>query len=285
MKRFLIPMNLQYFADGEGTESANTSEVAEQTTETVETADTETETDSVTEEVAEPQTQSAETNRAFADMRRRMEAAERKAAEVDALYAKQFGGYSNPETGQPIRSAADYAEAMAAQERIKAREELKANNINPDLIDNLIAQSPVVRQAEAATRELNQYRMQQQISEDLNKILALDKRFNSIEQLMSDPIMGEVAGYIEQHPGIRADEAYKIVNYDRALTSNTAAAKQAAINSIKGKNHLATGTALNVDDSAEDIPAQQLEMYKEAFPGKTVKELKALYNRALSARK
>ena len=286
MKKNLINLDLQFFAEGEGEASVNSQEAAEPETDTTNVDSTpETETNSVTEETAEPQTQSAETNRAFADMRRKMEAAERKAAELDNLFASQFGQYSNPETGQPIKSAQDYLAAMQAQERAKAKEELRANNIDPNLIDNLIANSPIVKQAEAATAELNQFRVRQQMTEDLHKILAIDNSFSSVEELMQSPVMNDVVSFIESHPGIRADEAYKIVNFDRLSSSKGEAAKQAAINQVKGKNHLATGAAVNVDESAEDIPASQLEMYKEAFPGKTIKEIKALYNRALSARK
>ena len=287
MKKFdtLLPMNLQFFAEGEGSEvSETTQEVA--APETEETVSEGTEDTGVEEvESTEPQPQSPETNRAFAEMRRRMEAAERRQKEVDERYAQQFGGYTNPETGQPIRSAEDYMEAMAAQERVKAREQLQQNNIDPSLIDNLIANSPVVRQAQEATKELNQYRIQQQINEDLNKILALDSSYDSIESLMKDPVMNEVASYIESHPGVRADEAFKIVNYDRLKSSAVGAAKQAAVNQVKSKNHLNTGASLSVDDSLEDIPADQLEMYKEAFPGKPLKEIKALYNKAISLRR
>lgn len=286
MKKNLINLDLQYFAEGEGEASVNTQESAQPETDETTVESTDEGTESVeTEEAATPQPQSPETNRAFADLRRRAEAAERKAAELDQYYAKQFGQYTNPETGQPIKSAQDYLDAMAAQERARAREQLKENNIDPSIIDAMIQNSPIVRQAEAATQELNQYRIRQQMNEDLNKILALDSSYSSIEELMKSPAMNDVVEFIENHPGIRADEAYKIVNYDRVLSSKANAAKQAAINSVKAKNHLATGSAVTVDESAEDIPAAQLEMYKEAFPGKTIKEIKALYNRALGARK
>lgn len=286
MREELLKLDLQFFADGEGSETSEgvtETEPAEQSTETVSEGAEDTGVNDV--EPTEPQPQSAETNRAFAEMRRRMEAAERKAADIDAIYAKQFGAYSNPETGQPIRSAKDYADAMAAQERIRAREQLKENNIDPALIDNMIANSPVVRQAQEATNELNSYRAQKQLDEDLKKILTFDNRFSSIEELKADPSMMEVAEYVVAHPGVRADEAYKIINYERLTSSNGAAAKQAAINSIKGKNHLATGAALNVDDNTEDIPAAQLQMYKDAFPDKTLKEIKSLYNKAIGLRR
>jgi len=287
MKNELVKLNLQYFAeDGEGTEGTgeNVTETADQSTETVSEGAESTENGAI-EEVTDPQPQSAETNRAFAELRRRAEAAERKAAELDNYYATQFGQYTNPETGQPIKSAKDYLDAMAAQERINAKQKLRENNIDPQLIDNLIANSPIVKQAEAATKELNQFRIKQQMNEDLNKILALDDSHSSVEELMQDPIMNDVVSFIEQHPGIRADEAYKIVNFDRLKSSAMGAAKQAAVNSVKGKNHLATGAALNVDDGAEDIPAAQLAMYKETFPEKSMKEIKALYNKAIAARR
>ena len=291
MKRLelLLPMNLQFFADGEegGGEGENVAEVAEQPTETVSEA-TESageESEGATEETTDPQPQSAETNRAFAELRRRAEAAEKKAAELDNYYATQFGQYTNPETGQPIKSAEDYIRAMAAQERVKAREQLRENNIDPALVDNLIANSPIVKQAEAATKELNQFRLKQQINEDLSKILALDDSYSSVDELMRDPIMSDVVAFVEEHPGIRADEAYKIVNFDKLRSSAQAAAKQAAVNSVKGKNHLTTGAALNVDDGGVDIPADQIEMYKDAFPDKTLKEIKALYNKAIGLRR
>jgi len=281
-KELFMPMNLQFFADGEGAESVNTQEVAAPETETVSEGTEDTGVEEV--ESTEPQPQSPETNRAFAEMRRRMEAAERKAADIDTMYAQQFGSYTNPETGEPIRSAKDYVEAMAAQERIKAKEQLRENNIDPSLIDKLIANSPVVRQAQEATQELNNFRVQQQIDEDLKKILAIDSRFGSLDELKADPSMSEVADYCQSHPGVRADEAYKIINFDRLSSQRVGAAKQAAINQVKGKNHLNTGAALNVDDDLEDIPPEQLESYKEAFPDKTIKEIKALYNKAKALR-
>lgn len=287
MKKNLIELDLQFFAEGEGdSSSVNTQETAAPEAEdTSVESTTEEATGEENVEPTKPQPQSEETNRAFANMRREAEAAKKAQADLDRMFAEQFGQYKNPETGQPIKSAQDYLAAMQAQERAKAKEELRANNIDPNLIDNLIANSPIVKQAEAATAELNQFRVRQQMTEDLHKILAIDNSFSSVEELMQSPVMNDVVSFIETHPGIRADEAYKIVNFDRLSSSKGEAAKQAAINQVKGKNHLATGAAVNVDESAEDIPASQLEMYKEAFPGKTIKEIKALYNRALSARK
>jgi len=284
MKKFkdLVPMNLQFFADGEGEGgSENTQEVAAPETEGEETEPTEAE--SVTEEAADPQPQSPEVNAAFADMRRRMEAAEKRAADIDAMYAKQFGGYNNPETGQPIRSAKDYMDAMAAQERLQARQKLQENNIDPSLIDNLIANSPVVRQAEAQMAELTNMRAQQEVERDIAEVLKLDPTLTSKDAIMNDPSFPQVLEKVQS--GMRLVDAYKLVNFDRLSSSKTAAARQAVVNQVKGQAHLSNAPGITTSDSLEDIPANMLETFQDRFPEKSIKELKALYNQTLKAKK
>lgn len=277
-----LGMNQQTEAEEAQEVGVNETEAADQSTEGV---SNETETTSVTEEAAEPQRQSKETNAAFASMRRELEAARRQQAEIDAMYARQYEGYVNPETGAPIRSARDYAEAMEAQARIQAKEQLQQANIDPKLIDNMINNSPAMRQAKAATAELNSIRARQMMDEDFKEVLRLDPTMNSQEDIVHSESYPAVVDYVRRHPGTRFSDAYKLVNFDRLSSSKGEAAKQAAINQVKSKNHLSTGAAVNVDSSAEDIPATQLEMYKEAFPDKSMAELKALYNKALGARR
>lgn len=278
----MLAMNLQFFAEDESeSEGANETEPAEQ-------SDVESEGSpegETHEEAAEPQFDTNRANAAFASMRRELEAAKRSQQEIDALYARQYGGYTNPETGQPIASARDYFEAMEAQERMQARAQLKENNIDPRMIDNMIANSPAVRQAKAATAELNSYRASRMMDEDFKKVLSLDPTKTSEEDILNDPSYLSVVGYIETHPGTRFDEAYKIINFERLADSRGAAAKQSVINQVKSKNHLSTGASIDVQDSDEEIPASMVEKYKEAFPEKSMKELKALYNKTLKSRR
>ena len=285
MKKFengLLSYNLQFFADeGEASEGVNEAAPADQPEDEGEV--TETENEGENEEVTEPQTQSPETNAAFANMRRQLEAANRRIADTDAMFARQFGKYTNPETGQPIRSAQDYYEAMAAQERMNAREQMQQNGIDPTMIDNLIANSPAVRQAQAATAELNNYRAQQKLEADYKEILALDPSLNGIDDILNDPSMPLMAERVAQ--GMSLVDAYKIVNFDKVFNSKEAAVKQQTINQVKGKNHLSTGAAVNVSSDLEDIPANMLEDFKDRFPEKSPKELKALYNQVLKAKK
>ena len=124
-----IPINLQFFAEdvdnADENEGVNETDLAEQSDEE---NDAEQSDESVTEEAAEPQFDTDRANAAFASMRRELEAAKRQQQEIDAMYARQYGGYTNPETGRPITSARDYFEAMAAQERMQMRAQLQENN-------------------------------------------------------------------------------------------------------------------------------------------------------------
>lgn len=281
MKRVLFPMNLQFFAEEDGadvneTETVNQSEGTEAEAET-------TETEGDTAEPTEPQFQSDKANAAFANMRRELEAAKKREADLNRMFADQFGEYKNPVTGQPITDARGYAEAFAAQQRLQMEEQLRQNNIDPSVIDRMIQDSPAVRAAEAATAELNEIKAQQMMERDIKAVLELDPTLNSAEDLYNDPKLPEVIEKI--NAGLSLVDAYKIVNFDRLTGAKGEAAKQAAINSVKAKNHLATGASLDVGDTGEDIPANMIEMYKESFPEKSMAELKALYNKALKARR
>ena len=285
-ERNRMRLNLQFFAeDGENAEGegVNETEPAEQSeSAAVESAEG---NEGEKEVVAEPQTQSAETNAAFANMRRQLEAAEKRQRDIDAMYAQKFGQYTNPETGQPIRSAADYAEAMAAQERAQARAKLQEANIDPGIIDNMIANSPAIRAAQEATAELNNIKANQMMEEDFRAVLAIDPTKSNFDDIINDPSYGAVVDYVSRVPGMRFSEAYKLVNFDRLSSSNTAAAKQAVINQVKGQSHLTNGAGVTTTDAGEDIPAGMIESFKERFPDKSMKELKALYNRVIKSQK
>lgn len=283
----LLPLNLQFFAEEEGADVNETAAVEQSEGEVetqAESEDAGTPEGDNTEETAEPQTfQTDKANAAFANMRRELEAAKRQQAELDRMYAQQFGGYKNPETGQPIRNAKDYMDAMAAQQRMQARQQLQQNNIDPSIIDNMIANSPVVRQAEHAISELNATKAQQQMDRDIETVLKLDPTLTSKEALLSDPSMPLVYDRVAQ--GMNLVDAYKLVNFDRLSSSRTAAAKQSVVNQVKGQAHLANGNAMTSTDGLDDIPASMIEDFKDMFPNKSAAELKALYNKTIKSRR
>lgn len=274
MKNYL-PLDLQFFAEDD---SANEPEVAEPV------EDTSVEEGENDAEPAEQQT--PEQNAQYAAIRRRAEydaqvKYQNEQARLDNMYAEKFRGLTNPETGAPIRGAADYFEALAAQERMQAKEEMQNAGIDPSLLDRAIANSPLIRQAEAAIAQNTQRESQRMVEEDMQKIIAFDPQVSNEQDIVSQDNFTEVVHYCETHPGMRLADAYKLVNFDRLSSNRAKAAEQGAINQARSKNHLSTPSGISSDDKTVDIPQNQLELWRDFFPDKSPKELRKIYNKSI----
>ena len=294
-----LKYNLQFFAEGEGATEPETAEPVEATSE-VETsseasigeevqaesdATEETGDKGVTEEIAAPQ--SPDDNARFAAARREAEAQMRQVkqaqAQLDNQFAQMFGKYKNPATGQPIRNAQEYLEAMQAQERLQMQEQLKSAGVDPEILNKAIANSPVVQNAQKLQEQFQSAQVQSMVAEDFKAIMMLDPTKASEQDIINDPSYGQAIAYVQQHPGVRLSDAYKLVNFDKLKASSTAAAQQAAVNQAKSKSHLKAVSGSAGNDKDSDIPASELSKWQQMFPEKSAKELRATYNRSLRA--
>lgn len=289
MKENILPLNLQFFADGEElgeneTDTAEQSEVIteEQTTETETSDPQETEQQDVT-----PPTfvQSAEDNAKFAAARRQAEREfQAKQSQVDNYYATKFAGYVNPLTNQPIRSEQDYRDALDAQEVVKQRQELQSKGIDPDMLSQIVNQqvenNPVVRQAQEVMQRTINDQSNQMITEDLKEIMRIDPSVKSIDDIAKLPNVSQILSLTQT--GLRFADAYKVANMDSLINNKAGAAKQAAINNIKGTQHLnATNNINSTSDSSVDIPSSELSNWQDAYPNLSMAELKKKYNQTL----
>ena len=291
-----LKYNLQFFAEGdEGAEEAEPAEPLETgAPETPETPEDEGADDEGAEDLgdegaqegaADPQ--SPEDNARYAAARREAEAQMRQVqqaqAQVDQQFAQMFGKYKNPVTGQPIRNASEYIQAMQAQERMQMQEKLKSAGVDPEALDKAIANSPLVQNAQRMQMQFQQQQVQTMVAEDMRTIMQLDPSKTSEEDIINDPSYGQAIAYVQQHPGVRLSEAYKLVNFDRLMGNKSQAAQQAAVNQAKSKSHLKTVSGSAGDSKDAEIPASELSKWQQMFPEKNAKELKATYNRSLRA--
>lgn len=252
----------------------------EETTVDVDTTETEVDTQGVEDaEPAEPQEVEDQATEPQVDVNAIAAAARRKAeAEMkarDAEYARRFGNLVNPKTGQPIRSERDYLAALDAQEEMKAKEQLKQSGVDPNLLDNLIANNPAVRQAQAVMAQAQQQATIGQINADVAELGRLDPSIVSLETVPPDVIR------MSMERQMSLVDAYKIVNFGQVNSSQQAAIQQAAINQAKGKSHLNPVNGVAVQDNSVDIPQSELARWKAYFPEKSAEELKKLYNDTL----
>lgn len=277
----------------ENVASVETQEVAAPGTqeETVNQTETQTEQNAEQEsgaegaEVAAAETKTEEDSR-FANVRRKAEEEARlkyesQQRQIDDEVKRWFGGYKNPETGKAIETMADYLAAYAAQQRLAQEEELRQKGIDPQMLNELINNSPVVRQAQAAMQQTMKTEAERKLAEDLKELGKIDPAIKGEEDLLNHPSYPQIYEYVSKH-GLSLPDAYKLANYSTLSAKNTAAVKQAAINQAKGKQHLeATGNGMASNDNLVEVPAGLMSEYKKFYPGLSETDIKTKYNEHL----
>ena len=278
MKKNLLEIDLQLFADE--VEDAGENEVAE-TAEPQEDETSEDESVESSEEttgVAEPQ-QSAEENARYAAIRRRAEeeARRRYEGEMGAMnqqIAAMCQGITHPVTGQPITNVKDYVDALSAQQRLAREQELKDKGIDPAVIDRMIAENPIVMQAQQVIENHRSLEADAALQNDLAEIARIDPSIKGMEDLASLPNFQEMLAYVAK--GNTIAEAYKMCNFDTFMQHQNEAARQQAINQMRGKSHLPSqSTNVASDNDDVEVPADIMANWRAE--GKTEKQIKELY--------
>ena len=284
MKENLLELDLQFFADE--AEGVTESEPAEQTEDVNEVETSATEEVESTSQDDESNVQSAEENAKYAAARRRAEAefAQYKANE-DAEFARRFGDYENPITHQPIRSKKDYLEALDAQETLRRNAQLQEKGIDPrvfeDMVNRQVNNNPVVLQAQMVMQQTRDREVANAIEEDVKAITSLNPNLKSLEDIQNLPDFDQMVAMCQTN-GIRLKDAYKLTHFDELLAGKSASAKQAALNTMNGTSHLSqTDSLANADGGEVEIPQNELDQWKRAFPHATLAELRKKYNSTL----
>ena len=237
-------------------------------------------------EGSEAEVQSDEENAKYAAARRRAEQEfAKRQREADLAFERRFAGYTNPITGQPIRSQKDYFDALDAQEKLQMEQSLQSGNVTADelnsYIEKQINNNPAILQAQQIIEATKQLEIQNRLENDVKEIQKLDSSVKSIDDILNKDNAAAMIQYVNDHNVSLAD-AYKMFNYDALVSQMTAGAKQATINSMKNTQHLnQTNGISNSDDGGVDIPSEELPQWKRAFPDCSMKELKAMYNKIL----
>ena len=280
-KKNLLDLELQLFGEEGEVEGAEATEPAEQSEEetTEEVSEETVEEESGNDELPE---QTAEENARYAAIRRRAEedAKRRYDSEMNAMnqqIAALCQGVTHPKTGQPITNIRDYVDALSTQQRMQSEKELEEKGIDPSMIDRMIANNPVVMQAQQVIERTQQAEAKTALQNDLAEIMKIDPSIKGIQDLANLPNFPEMVGMVQRSGGkVSIVEAYKALNFDAFMQHTTDAARQQAINQMRGKDHLAsqpTGVATENDDV--EVPAEIMRNWKAE--GKKEKQIRELY--------
>ena len=281
-KKYLLNLDLQMFAEDEAIEAGETDlEAADQGSE--ETSETESEETGETESGdSEPQPQSAEENARYAAIRRRAEEDARRKYEreysvLDQQISAMCKDVKHPVTGRPITNVREYVDALSAQQRMATQQELKDKGIDPGVIDRMIAENPVVMQAQQVIEAAQQNDANMRLQNDIAEICKYDPNMKGFEDIAALPFFPEMCEMVGQSGGnVTLLDAYKIYGFDAYMQHQSEAGRQQAINQMRGKSHLPSQSQNVASDTDDvDVPADIMANWKAE--GKTEKQIKELY--------
>ena len=276
MKNKLLPINLQFFAEGDEPDV----EIDDGGNDPVDNAEPEGDLEEPEEDgELDDEPQDSDTNAQFAAARRRAEAEFKAELERrDAEYARRFGNIVNPITGAPIKNEKDYFEALDAQETLRLNEQVQSAGIDPSVIEQMIARSPMVAQANMILETQRRNEADRLIAEGVAEISKIDPDIKSVSDIPHE----QMPRIIERvKAGLSLSDAYKIENMDKLIGKSNDAATQRAINNAKNKNHLNTHSGISDNENLQEIPSEALEAWKMAYPELSYKELRKKYNDTL----
>lgn len=215
-----------------------------------------------------PAEQTPEQNAAFAAARRRAEAqaAARSQAEKDALVERIYRGQNNPYTGRPIRSVRDLNE----YEQQYQQDQMRQAGIDPGVLNQMIENNPAVQQAKVMTARMRQEAGQRALEEQIAEIGKIDPSVTDFQTLVQHPNFQQFDARVRQ--GYSLVDAFKLANYDQITGKKAAAAKQQALNSVNGKNHLNPTKSAGTGEDVV-VPEETMAMYRSAFPKWTKQQI------------
>lgn len=244
-------------------------------------------------ESAERPTQSREERARYAAARReaererdetvarvRREAQEEAQRVIDAAFADS--GMSNPYTGQPIRTKAEY-DAYRAQHAEEQKASFKRKSGLSDAeFSRMIESLPEVQAARAAQAKAESdakaaaaERANAAIAEEVRKIGEMDPSIKSMEDLQASGSWSAV--YEKAMKGYSLADAYKLVNFDAIRTRTAEAASRAAVHAAQGKAHMRATQARG--SGSVEVPAEIKAEYRALMPDITDAEIARHYNK------
>lgn len=255
-----------YMQDRSPKEEASADEPA---TETVEDSEP-----TVTPEVVTPEKpkQDSETNKAFQEMRKAREDAERKlketedrAKKADELIAQQYG------ESHGIYTVEQYENRLNQEREQEQRQRYEDAGLTPEEVQAL-KEHPALkeqRQAELEQRQKQDFAAGwQKLYASYPEVEEAIKKFNAGEpqNVFNDEMRAEI------ERGASPIAAYRSAHFDTILQRQTQGmketAKQEALNSLNSKNHLKPSGDGSADVDSVEIDPEQMAMYRR-LTGKT----------------
>ncbi len=222
----------------------------------------------------------AEAERDAAIKAAKEEAEKEAAARVDEVIAGL--SLSNPYTGAPIRTRAEYEAYRTEVEAEQKKSVLKKSGMSDEEFEAFVQSLPEVKaakearaRAEDAAKAAKEREAKAKIEEQLREIGALDPSVKTLSDLTKTENYEKVYEYVQK--GYTITDAYKLANFERLTGSAAAASRQAFLNAQAGKSHLSSTVTRGT--GAITVPEDVKAEYRAFNPEATDAEIQRHYQR------
>lgn len=214
-------------------------------------------------------------------------ALQKEREKTDAEWSRFFAvsGMKNTATGEPIRTKAEYEAWQKVYQTEQMQQKLKAGELTPELMQQLISQNPVMQQAQqlidqnaAAQQQAQQQAEQSRIQGEIVEIGKLDPAIKSVEDLLNMENFQTFKGYVDK--GYSYLDSYKLSNMDKIANARAQQAQQQALDNARSKDHLKP-SGKSQGAGAVSVPPQILKQYRLFMPNATDAQIQAHYNKTL----
>lgn len=219
--------------------------------------------------------QTDEENARYAAIRRKAEAdaEKRMNAELDKSIASL--GLTDPYTNKPITN---HSEMQAYRQRFveEQRKEMQEKaGMSPEDYQRFVDSLPEVQEGKKAQQKVMDLEIRAKIDSQMREIQMISPEIKSMEDLSKLDNFEKLYDMVGK--GYELADAYKVLNYDRLTAKAAEVAKQQALNSIGGKNHLQPVTPRG--QGAVPVPVDVAAEYRALMPEATDAEIQAHYNK------
>lgn len=238
------------------------------------------------QEPAKPKEMDPEERHRQAAARRAREEQARVAAEQagrDKIYADLFRGQVSPYTGKPITTEAEFRDYQAEKTRREQAAQLQQAGIQPETIQGIVDQqlAPIKGQLMQARMAAAQERAravnaqaQEAIGAAVKNISAIYPEVKTLEDITAMPTAKEFNRLVQM--GNSLEDAFYLANRKEIEARKIAAARTAAIHGAAGKGHL-DPVPSGGGKAPVEVPANQVEKFREMMPGATDEEIRKAY--------
>lgn len=196
------------------------------------------------------QEQDPQINAKFAEMRRKVEAAERREKERDAWVEKNYGN-------QGIKTWEEYQSMI---EREKERAYYEEQGVDPDVVEQVVNKKLENHPSVIAARQREQEAFQASQIDKLNRTHGLELK--SVEDIKSLPNADAMIQKIMS--GYEWDEAYLVTHQEHIAQNLASKARQSAINNQQSKAHMKSSKGGSDVDTFTPDP-EEVAVFKKMF--------------------